>query len=126
MFYRLRGKDWMLLAALVALLYVWIMVDQIFLPLPWSRMVAFPLFELLLLQAYFNLVKPAKPFFLANTVAAVLIPLFIALSVILHVFVFKDGFQKKSAVLWLMTAAVIYLSAGVYVLSSGKKAKASR
>jgi hypothetical protein len=110
MFYKLKLKDWLYLTALIILTYVWIQYDQEFLVEPYQRMIAFPIFGLLLMFLFFVLVQPAKPFLLLNSMTIILIPLFIVLSIVLHVFVFKDGFQNKSIMLWFMCAGMIYLS----------------
>ena len=114
MFYKLKLKDWLYLTVLVILTYVWIQYDQEFLAEPYQRTIAFPIFGLLLMFLFFVLVQPAKPFLLSNSMTIILIPLFIVLSIVLHVFVFKDGFQNKSIVLWFMSAGMIYLSGFLY------------
>ena len=114
MFYKLKIKDWLYLATLVIITYLWIQYDQDILFEPSQRMAAFCFLGLLLMFLFFILVKPEKPLLLANSMTIILIPLFIVLSVVLHVFVFKDRFQDKSIILWFITAGMIYLSRFLY------------
>ncbi len=114
MFYKLKAKDWLYIVGLILLTYVWINFDQLIFNKAYQRMIAFPILGLLLMMFYFLLVKPEKPMMLSNTMAIILIPLFIVLSILLHVFLLKDGFQTKSISLWFMTAGMIYLSGYLY------------
>ncbi|NQT27853.1 hypothetical protein HQ585_21020 [candidate division KSB1 bacterium] len=116
MFYRLKIKDWLYLLALVVLTYLWINYDQLIFAESGQRMIAFPILGLALMILFFFLVNPEKPLMLSNTMTVILIPLFIFLSLFLHVFLFKDGFQNKSIILWFMTAGMIYLSGWLYGL----------
>jgi len=114
LFYKLKLKDWMYLLVLIVLTYLWINYDQLILNKAYQRMIAFPILGILLMTIYFFLVKPERPSALSNTMAIILIPLFIILSIVLHIFVFRDGFQTKSILLWVMTAGMIYLSGYLY------------
>ena len=114
MFYKFRLKDWLYLAAFFILMYIWTQYDQELLVEPYQRMVVFCIFGLLLMFFFFVLVHPGIPILLSNSMTIILIPLFIVLSIVLHVFVLKNGFQSKSIVLWFMTAGMIYLSGFLY------------
>lgn len=121
MFYQLKMKDWLYLAALVVITYLWIMYDQLIFVTSAQRMIAFSVFGLLLMTACFFIIKPPKPVALSNTLAVILIPLFVLLSIGLHVFVSRDGFQKKSILLWFMTALTIYIAGLVYQIIRKRK-----
>jgi hypothetical protein len=114
MFYKLKLKDWLYLAAFVIPMYVWMQYDQEFLVEPYQRMIAFCVLGLLLMFLFFVLVHPARPFLLSNSMTIILIPLSIVLSIVLHVFVIKNGFQSRSIIVWFMTAGMIYLSGLLY------------
>jgi len=114
MFYRLKTKDALCLLGLVILTYLWIRVDQLILTTSTQRMIAFPVLGLILMVLCFYLIKPEKPVTLSHTMAVILIPLFIILTLVLHLFIFKDGFQNKSIILWIMTGAMIYLAGWIY------------
>lgn len=114
MFYRLKVKDIFYLLMLIILTYFWMANDQVFLHEAYQRMIAFPIIGMGLMSILFLLVKPARPFTLANTMAIILIPILILASIILHVCIFKDGFQTKSILLWFMVAGMIYLSGLLY------------
>ena len=120
MLYRLKLKDWIYLLVLIILTYLWINYDQLILKEAYQRMVAFPLFGIILMVTFFNLVKPDRPLLLSNTITVILIPLFIILSVIIHLVITGDGFQFKIVVLWVMTAAMIYLSGFIYEMMRRK------
>ncbi|MBN1397271.1 MAG: hypothetical protein JXA06_04485 [Bacteroidetes bacterium] len=114
MFYKLKIADWLYLTVLVILTYLWIQYDQEFISNPNCRMIAFCAAGLSLMLIFFFLVRPARPVLLANSMAIILIPLFAVLSIVLHVFVFKDGFQNKTVILWFLTAGMIYFSGYLY------------
>lgn len=108
MFYKLKLKDCLYLLVLIILTYLWINFDQVIFNKVYQRMIAFPMLGFLLMMFYFLLVKPEKPMMLSNTMLIILVPLFIILSIVVHLFVFKDGFQTKS--ISFMTGEMIYLS----------------
>jgi hypothetical protein len=114
MFYKLKIKDWLYLSILVILTFIWIQYDQEILLYSSQRMLAFCILGIILMVLFFVLVHPIKPFLLANSMIIILVPLFIVLSIVLHVYVLKDGFQNKTIVLWIMTAGMIYLSGFLY------------
>jgi len=114
MFYKLKLKDWLYLAAFVILMYIWMQYDQEFLVEPYQRMIAFCVLGLLLMFLFFVLVHPMKPILLSNSMTIILIPFSIVLSIVLHMFVFKNGFQSRSVVAWFMTTGMIYLSGFLY------------
>ena len=120
MFYRLKLSDWIYLLLLIILTYLWINYDQVILKEAYQRMIAFPLIGIVLMVLFFNLVKPNKPLLLSNTMTVILVPLFIILSVIIHLVIIRDGFQFKIVVLWFMTAAMIYLSGFIYEMMRRK------
>lgn len=121
MFYKLKLKDWFYLIVLMVFTYLWINYDQLIISNPNYRMIAFIMLGLILMVLFYFLVKPDKTWHLANTMTIILIPLFILLVVVLHIFILKDGFPKKSIVLWLFTAGMIYLSGLIYTLLHPKK-----
>jgi hypothetical protein len=116
MFYKCKLKDWLYLSGLVIITYLWITYDQVILTESYQRMIAFPLLGLGLMFLFYVLVKPDKVILLSNTMSLILIPLFIIVTIVLHLFIFKDGFQTKSIILWIMTLAMIYLSGFIYKL----------
>jgi hypothetical protein len=120
MFYQLKLKDWTYLLVLIILTYLWINYDQLILKEAYQRMIAFPLIGMILMVLFFILVKPDKPLPLSNIMTVILVPLFIILSVIIHLVIIRDGFQLKIVVLWFMTAAMIYLSGFIYKISHRK------
>ena len=114
LFYKLKLKDCLYLLVLIILTYLWINYDQVIFNKAYQRMIAFPILGFLLMMIYFLLVQPGKPMMLSNTMSIILVPLFILLSIVLHVFVFKDGFQTKLILLWFITGGMIYLSGYLY------------
>ena len=116
MFYKLKIKDWLYLIVLIILIYLCIGYDQLILGVSYQRIVAFPLFGIIVMFIFFVPVKPEKPILLSNTMIIILMPLFIFLSIVLHIFIYKDGFQNKSILLWIMTIGMIYFTGFIYKL----------
>ncbi len=113
-FHRLKPKDWISITLMIVITYLWINYDQLFIENPDIRMMAFILLGLILMIGLYVIIKPSQIFKLSNTLTIILIPIFIILSVVIHEYIIKDGFQKKSIALWLITTALIYLSGFIY------------
>lgn len=121
MFYKLKIKDWLYLLVLIILTYVWISIDQNILSESYQRMIAFPTLGLILMLIFQILVKPTNPLKLSNTMAIILVPLFIAMSLLFHV-ILNNDFQTISILLWIITLIIIYLSGLLYRIFLQKKA----
>ena len=113
-FYRLRLKDWIAIILMIVITYLWINYDQIFFENTDIRMIAFIVLGLILMTGLYFIINPSKIVPLSNTLTLILIPLFIILSIVIHEFIVKDGFQKKSILLWIITTGLIYFSGLLY------------
>lgn len=113
---KLRPLEWLALVGMAVFTYLWILYDQELLPVSWHRTVAFVVVAFGQILGFFALAKPAKPVRLAHTLVAILIPLFITVSLVLHLLIYQDGFQMGSVVLWGITTGVIYVSSLLYNL----------
>lgn len=119
--HKLRPIEYLYLAAMAIFTYLWIQYDDLLLPELWQRMTAFVVLAFGQILLFFAAVKPPIPMRLSHTLAAILIPLFIAVSLLLHLVIIRDGFQWGSVRLWGITAGVIYLCGYLYQLFTRKK-----
>jgi len=109
---RLSLREWLWLAALVAIGRGWIFFDQDLLPQR-SLLPVFLGLVLLLMVGYFALVRPAAPYALARTVALVLAVVVTALVVVQHVILVFD-LSYKSAIVLAATVTFPFVAAAGY------------
>lgn len=110
-----RLKEYSLLAACAAVVYLWLMVDQAFLPYDWQRFAALPLVTAGVLTLYFFILKPAEPFDLAKRVSNAIGILTAAAVLLQHVVIRFDITYKALIIFWIVVL-VPYAAAGIYQL----------
>jgi hypothetical protein len=111
-FQRLRWHEWLWLILLVAAGRLWVAYDQELLPQR-LLMPAFLALVLLLLVGFFALLRPARPFALARTVALALGAAVATLIVVQHVLLTFD-LSYKAAIVLAATVAFPFLVAAGY------------
>ena len=114
LFHKLKLKDYFYVLGLLVFSGVWINIDQIILEDEDLRLMAFTIVGLALMILLYMLINPPKWISLSNTLTILLIPIYLALDIVLHVFILKDGFQLKSLFIGVMIIPMIYLSGLLY------------
>jgi len=112
---RLRFKDYLVLLGLCVLIYLWLLVDQFFLPTVKQRFIALLVVSFSALTAYFFIVKPAKPFGLAKHLSLLLGLLTAAVTVLQHVIIRFDLTYKAVLILAVVVLAPC-IAGGIYQL----------
>ncbi len=115
-FHKLQIKDFLILASIVALVYLYIMVDQLFVPIV-LRPYAILIIIQTLLVAFFFIVKPYNIIHLSNSLLLCLGGMATVLILIQHVII-KFDFNFKVLIILMIISASPYLSGFLYFMLS--------
>ena len=121
---KLSVKQNIALIILVTAGYIWVLIDQFFISNSTLRLIIFGLVASLLYLTLFYIVKPGKPYWLANKLALILTPLIILEGTVVHLFL-KNDFTHHQGILWLMVGILPYFSSKVYKELQSKKTENS-
>jgi hypothetical protein len=127
-FHKLSLNQYLLLILFIAIDGGWLLfvrfnlhVKRDLLPKLWQRMTVFCTLTVILITLLYVIIKPLKPLKLANTLAIIVIPASIVLSIIVHIIVYND-FSSRSVIMWGIILFMIYLGAFIYPALFNKKA----
>jgi hypothetical protein len=112
-FYRLSLRHYALLAGLFALLYSWVLIDQIFLPEVYQRLLALGVLALGLLTALFFIVGPPEPWKLSRHLSLLIGSATVLLTLVQHVLIRFDLTPRSLLILviafgWPFLAGLVY------------------
>ena len=110
----LKFKDWLTIAGLIIIGFGWILIDQIFLPEVYQRIIAFTILILALYYLQFAINKPIQVMQYANSIALVTVSFAVIISVIMHVIIHHD-FTYKAILIWIITGLFPYISGFIYM-----------
>ena len=113
-FYPLKLQDYLLFLGVIILGFGWLLLDQLFFPETWQRIIAFVivLFGLCLLLIRIN--NPIRPISYVNTFVVIALSVIICISIVIHVFIRHD-FSWKSVLMWFISGITPYLAGITYV-----------
>jgi FtsH-binding integral membrane protein len=114
-FTTLKFKDIISFVVLIAAGFGWTMIDQLFLPKTYQRMIALVLILAVLFFLQFSINKPKQTWKYATTIAVISVAFVIVTSVIMHVLVHHD-FSVKGLIIIAITAIIPYGSCGIYIM----------
>ena len=109
----LKLKGYLTLIGLVIIGFGWLLIDQIFLPELYQRVIAFFILMFVLYYLQFAINKPANIMYYANFIATFTVSFIITASLIMHVII-KNDFTYKSVLVWVITAVLPYAAGFVY------------
>lgn len=109
----LKLKGYLTLLGLVIIGFGWLLIDQIFLPEVYQRVIAFFLLMFVLYYLQFAINKPANIMYYANFIAVFTVSFIITVSLIMHLII-KNDFTYKSVLVWVITAVLPYAAGIVY------------
>jgi hypothetical protein len=109
----LSFKHYILLAAVLALIYAWLMVDQIFISKVLFRFIALIVVAVGLLTGFFFIVKPKEPIKLAGFLSLYIGTFAVVVSVIQHVIIHFD-ISWKAPMIWAIAFLSPFLPAWIY------------
>ncbi|MGD0581509.1 MAG: hypothetical protein ABR974_01035 [Bacteroidales bacterium] len=115
----LKLKDCLTLIGLIIIGFGWLLIDQIFLPEVYQRVIAFFVLMLILYYLQFSINKPTHLIQYANSVAIVTVFVIIIVSVVMHVIITND-FTYKSVLVWLITGVSPYVAGFIYIKTKKK------
>jgi len=119
-FTALKFRDIISLVLLIAASFGWIMIDQLFLPETYQRMIALILVLTLLFFLQFLINRPKHVWSYATTIALIAVLFIILTSLLMHVIVLHD-FSVKGLIIIAITAVVPYCSGGIYLLTRSRR-----
>ena len=115
----LKLKDCLTLIGLIIMGFGWLLIDQIFLPEVYTRVIAFFVLMLVLYYLQFSINKPDHLIQYANSVALITVSFIIMVSLIMHVIITND-FTYKSVLVWLITGVSPYVAGFIYIKTKKK------
>ena len=110
----LKLKDWLTIAGLIIIGFGWILIDQVFLPEVYQRIIAFTILILALYYLQFAINKPMQVMYYANSIALVTVSFTVITSVIMHVIIHHD-FTYKAVLIWIITGSLPYISGFLFM-----------
>jgi len=118
---KLSLKHYILLAAVFALIYAWLMVDQIFISKVLFRFIALIVVAVALLTGFFFIVKPKEPQNLAGYLSLYIGTFAVVASVIQHIIIHFD-ISWKAPLIWVVAFLCPFIPAWIYQKLKSKSA----
>ncbi len=111
-------KNVLSILSIIIIGFILIMIERTFISDVLVRRIIFYIFSILIFCGYYFFIRPNNIIKLANLTVVILIPIFILLSMIIHIFVEHnlDKYFIQSLFLWVMTIVLIYISAIPYAI----------
>jgi hypothetical protein len=109
----LQLKDYLTLTVVVIIGFGWLLLDQVFLPEVYQRLIAFIVLIFVLYYVQFAINKPAMVFRYANSIAIITLLFIVIVSLVMHVIIRHD-FSYKSILIWLITGLLPYVTGFIY------------
>lgn len=109
----LKLKDWLTLIGLIIIAFVWMLIDQIFLPDVYQRIIAFIILVFALYYLQFAICKPIQVVQYANSIAAITVSFAVVVSLVMHVIIHHD-FTYKALLIWVISGLLPYISGYLY------------
>jgi hypothetical protein len=113
-FYKLTIKDYLTLLTLIILGFGWLLVDQLFFPEVYQRIIAFIALMSVLYYLQFLVNRPLQVIYYANSIALITVTFIVAVSLIMHVAINND-FTYKSVLIWFISGSLPYVTGLVYL-----------
>jgi SAM-dependent methyltransferase len=110
----LKFKDYLILIGLIIIGFGWLLIDQIFLPQVYQRVIAFFILMFILYYLQFAINKPVNVMHYANSITTITVSFIVIVSLIMHVVVNND-FTYKSILIWIITGLLPYISGFLYI-----------
>jgi hypothetical protein len=110
---KLRFKHYLLLAAIFALIYAWLLVDQIFISKVLFRFIALIVVALTLVTVFYFIVKPKDPFKRAAFLSLYIGTFAVVAGVIQHVIIRFD-ISWKAPMIWVVAFLCPFIPAWIY------------
>jgi len=114
-FHKLKVRDFITLAIWLVLGFVWLQIDQIFLPESYQRFLALAILLILFFYFQFRINRPTNIIQYANSIAAVTLSVVVIMIVVKHVIITFD-IQWKAFLILFMTGIFPYIGAFAYKL----------
>ena len=112
-------KDILILIGLIIVGFGWVLIDQIFLPEPNQRFIAFIILIFMLFYLQFVLNKPIDVIKYCNSIALITLSFAVISSVIMRVIINND-FSYKSILIWFISGLLPYITGFVYTITKKK------
>jgi hypothetical protein len=109
----LQLKDYLTLTVVVIIGFGWLLVDQVFLPEVYQRLIAFIVLIFVMYYIQFAVNKPVMVFRYANSIAIITLLFIVIVSLVMHVLIRHD-FSYKSILIWLITGLLPYVTGYIY------------
>jgi hypothetical protein len=116
---RLKLKDYLTLIVLITVGFGWLLIDQIFLPEVYQRVIAFFILMFVLYYLQFAINKPANVMYYASFIATFTVSFIVIVSFIMHVIINND-FTYKSILIWAISGLLPYLTGFIYMKTKKK------
>ena len=115
----LKLKGYLTLIGLVIIGFGWLLIDQIFLPEVYQRVIAFFILMFVLYYLQFAINKPVNVRNYANSIALITVSFIVIVSFIMHMIINND-FTYKSILIWVISGLLPYLT-GFFYMKTKKK-----
>jgi len=115
----LKLKDCLTLTGFIIIGFGWVLIDQIFLPEAYQRIIAFIILIFALYYLQYALNKPINVMHYANSIALITVSFTVIVSLVMHVIINND-FSRKSLLIWLITGLLPYFCGFLYMLTKKK------
>jgi hypothetical protein len=110
----LKLKDCLTLVGLIAVGFGWVLIDQIFLPEVYQRIIAFIILVIVLYYLQFAINKPIQVMNYANSIAIITVSFALIVSLIMHVIIHHD-FTYKAILIWIISGTLPYISGFLFM-----------
>ena len=115
----LNLKDCLTLIGLIIIGFGWLLIDQMFLPEVYQRVIAFFILMFVLYYLQFAINKPVNVRNYANSIALITVSFIVIVSFIMHMIINND-FTYKSILIWVISGLLPYLT-GFFYMKTKKK-----
>ena len=115
----LNLKDCLTLIGLIIIGFGWLLIDQIFLPEVYQRVIAFFILMFVLYYLQFAINKPVNVRNYANSIALITVSFIVIVSFIMHMIINND-FTYKSILIWVISGLLPYLTGFIYMNTKKK------
>ncbi len=115
----LKLKDYISLTGLMIIGFGWLLIDQIFFPEVYQRLIIFFILIFILYYIQFSMNKPDHIMHYANSIAFFTVSFIVIVSLIMHVIINKD-FNYKSILIWAIVGLLPYLTGFIYMKTKKK------
>ena len=112
-------KDCLTLIVLIIIGFGWLLIDQIFLPEVYQRIIAFIILIFVLYYLQFSINKPINVMNYANSIALITVSFIVIVSLIMHVIINND-FTYKSVLIWIISGLLPYVTGFIYIKTKKK------